>query len=654
MATHRTLLSFTVLLGAVLVAPPPAAAQPPWQYCGDSGDSFPQNSTYQSNLGLLSTALAQNAPSSPSLFAAGKVGAPPDMVYALTLCRGDTNASACGDCVATAFRDAQQLCAYIKAVTIYYDLCYLRFSNRNFLAGDDNDELHFPKRDNVTAPFEVFDAAVAALLNATADRAAADATKRFATGEVVAGRGSVVPAIYALAQCTPDMAQESCRRCLASVIGKVPEYYSGSPSGRFIGVRCNYQYELSQFFSGEPLLQLPAPAVPPAVANPPVQVPENSSPPAPPPPASRNRAGRKSRATKIAAGVACSVLLLLIILSSAFVCLKRRKTVKDQKAPETKKIETGKCALFDLPTLQEATDNFHEKNKLGEGGFGTVYRGRLPDGQDIAVKKLSRCTKQGLNQLHNEVQVLAQLQHKKLVRLLGFCSHEGGMVLVYEHVKNGSLDKVLLDPSRTDALDWNQKYNIILGIAKDFGLARLLGGDHTETKTTSVAGTYGYMAPEYALSGNVSPKIDVFSYGILVLEIITGKKNSSYDESNKAVNLLTDVWNCWTKGKALQLVNHSALDENSRRNVLRGIHIGLLCVQEHPDDRPSISSVVVMLTRSRVKLQQPQQPAFFFGEDSSSVLEQHVNRNCIYEGSDVIVEDNFSVNDVTNTDPYPR
>ncbi|GJN11522.1 hypothetical protein PR202_ga29721 [Eleusine coracana subsp. coracana] len=534
MATHRTLLSFTVLLGAVLVAPPPAAAQPPWQYCGDSGDSFPQNSTYQSNLGLLSTALAQNAPSSPSLFAAGKVGAPPDMVYALTLCRGDTNASACGDCVATAFRDAQQLCAYIKAVTIYYDLCYLRFSNRNFLAGDDNDELHFPKRDNVTAPFEVFDAAVAALLNATADRAAADATKRFATGEVVAGRGSVVPAIYALAQCTPDMAQESCRRCLASVIGKVPEYYSGSPSGRFIGVRCNYQYELSQFFSGEPLLQLPAPAVPPAVANPPVQVPENSSPPAPPPPASRNRA----------------------------------------------------------------------------------------------------------------------------------------------------------DPSRTDALDWNQKYNIILGIAKgilylhedssirivhrdlkannilldenmnpkiaDFGLARLLGGDHTETKTTSVAGTYGYMAPEYALSGNVSPKIDVFSYGILVLEIITGKKNSSYDESNKAVNLLTDVWNCWTKGKALQLVNHSALDENSRRNVLRGIHIGLLCVQEHPDDRPSISSVVVMLTRSRVKLQQPQQPAFFFGEDSSSVLEQHVNRNCIYEGSDVIVEDNFSVNDVTNTDPYPR
>ncbi|GJN32575.1 hypothetical protein PR202_gb21089 [Eleusine coracana subsp. coracana] len=162
------------------------------------------------------------------------------------------------------------------------------------------------------------------------------------------------------------------------------------------------------------------------------------------------------------------------------------------------------------------------------------------------------------------------------------------------------------------------------------------------------------MAPEYALSGNVSPKIDVFSYGILVLEIITGRKNSSYDESNKAVNLLTDVWNCWTKGKALQLVNHSALDENSRRNVLRGIHIGLLCVQEHPDDRPSISSVVIMLTRSRVKLQQPQQPAFYFGGDSSSVLEQHVNRNCIYEGSDVIVEENFSVNDVTNTDPYPR
>jgi hypothetical protein len=260
------------VLFAFLVAPPSAAQ--PWQYCGDSGD-FVQNSTYQSNLGLLLTVLLRNASSSSALFAAGKVAAPPDMIYALTLCRGDVNASACAECVAVAFQDAQQLCAYSKEVTIYYDLCYLRFSNRNFLARTDNDELYFSKVANVSAPVAAFDAAVAALLNATADHAAADSTKRFATAEEAAG-GSV-PKIYALAQCTPDMSQAACRSCLANVIQMVPKLYSGSPSGRFIGVRCNYQYDLNQFFSGTPLLQLPAPASPPAA--PPVQVPENLIPP---------------------------------------------------------------------------------------------------------------------------------------------------------------------------------------------------------------------------------------------------------------------------------------------------------------------------------------------------------------------------------------
>ncbi|TVU38674.1 hypothetical protein EJB05_12058, partial [Eragrostis curvula] len=503
-AMHRNPLriSFSIFSTILIVffLAPPASAQP-WQVCGDSGDDFTQNSTYQSNLALLSTTLPRNA-SSPALFAAGKVGTSPNTVYALTLCRGDANASSCAACAAVAFQDAQQLCAYSKTVTIYYDLCYLRFSDRNFLAGDDNDERYFPKSENVSAPAAAFDAAVAALLNATADGAAADSARRFATAEVAAG-GSV-PAVYALAQCTPDMSPAGCRSCLASVIGMAPKYFSGSPSGRFIGVRCNYQYELYQFFSGTPLLQLPAPASPPPVAAPPVQVPVNSTPPA-------------------SGGVPSQSVASLSRKSDTYVHQNR----------------------IGLNGEMCATDNFHEKNKLGEGGFGTVYRGRLPDGQDIAVKKLSRSSRQGLNQLHNEVQVLAELQHKKLVRLLG-----------------------------------------------------------------------GYMAPEYALSRNVSPKIDVFSYGILVLEIITGRKNGSSDESNKAVNLLTDVWNCWIKGKALQLINQSSLDGHSRSKVLRCIHIGLLCVQEHPDDRPSISSVVIMLTRSRMKLQPPRQPAFFFGGDS--------------------------------------
>ena len=187
----------------------------------------------------------------------------------------------------------------------------------------------------------------------------------------------------------------------------------------------------------------------------------------------------------------------------------------------------------------------------------------------------------------------------------------------------------------------------------DFGLARLLGGGHTQTKTANVAGTYGYMAPEYAIFGNVSPKIDIFSFGVLILKIVTRRKNNSSDDYNNTVNLLSDVYNCWTKDMTLQIVDKS-LNVYSKSEVLRCIHIGLLCIQEDPDDRPNISSVVLMLTRDRVKLQPPRQPAFFFARDSSSVFEHTRHGNYIYDKSDVIVEDNFSVNEVTNTDPYPR
>ncbi|KAK3127003.1 hypothetical protein QOZ80_7AG0566770 [Eleusine coracana subsp. coracana] len=146
------------------------------------------------------------------------------------------------------------------------------------------------------------------------------------------------------------------------------------------------------------------------------------------------------------------------------------------------------------------------------------------------------------------------------------------------------------------------------------------------------------MAPEYVMFGNVSPKTDVFSFGVLLLEIVTGRRNGSSDNPNSDVYLLiTDVWNYWTQGRVLQLVQQSQ-HEYSESKAVRCIHIGLLCVQEHPNDRPEISSVVLMLTRSRIELQPPRRPAFFFENDA-------------YNG---VAEDNFSVNNITNTDPYPR
>ncbi|KAL5198018.1 hypothetical protein ABZP36_001530 [Zizania latifolia] len=289
----------------------------------------------------------------------------------------------------------------------------------------------------------------------------------------------------------------------------------------------------------------------------------------------------------------------------------------------------------------------------------------------------------GLDQLHNEVLLLAELQHKNLVRLQGFCLHREETLLVYEYIKNGSLDNFLFDTRSGNALNWKQQYNIILGIAKgivylhedsalriihrdlkannilldedmdpkiaDFGLARLLGEGHTQTRTARVVGTFGYMPPEYLAGGSVSTKIDIFSFGVLVLEIVTRRSNCSSDDHD-SVNLLTDVWNCWTKGTVSQMIDQS-LDEYSQSQARRCIHIGLLCVQPDPDDRPHISSVIFMLTRENMDLQQPSQPAFYFGRESASSSPSWGQRSYVYDRSGLPA---VSANGVTLTEIYPR
>jgi hypothetical protein len=265
---HHRLPPYLAAAAALFLASalaPLAAGDPLGQLCGSS-NNYTLNDTYQGNLKRLAATLPKNASSSQALFAKASLGAVPDIVYALALCRGDTNASACGDCVATAFTDAQQVCPYNKDATIFYDPCFLRYSNQNFLvspagAGGGN-ALILMNTQNVTAPFGVFDAAVAMLLNATANYAAGNSSKRFGTGvEGFQTFDSKNPRIYGLAQCRPDMTPDDCRACLSDIIQSGPKYFSGKQGGRILGVRCNYRYEQYSFFTSTPLLQLPEPAV---------------------------------------------------------------------------------------------------------------------------------------------------------------------------------------------------------------------------------------------------------------------------------------------------------------------------------------------------------------------------------------------------------
>ncbi|CAN6360269.1 unnamed protein product [Urochloa humidicola] len=301
--------------------------------------------------------------------------------------------------------------------------------------------------------------------------------------------------------------------------------------------------------------------------------------------------------------------------------------------------------IYDVGTIAVATDGFSITNKLGEGGFGPVYKGKLEDGQEIAVKTLSRKSVQGLDQFKNEVMLIAKLQHRNLVRLIG-CSISGEeKMLIYEYMENKSLDCFLFDRTKSMLLDWQTRYRIIEGIARgilylqqdsryriihrdlkpsnilldkdmtpkisDFGMARMFGSEETEINTVKVAGTLGHIAPEYANKRVFSMKSDVFSFGVIVLEIITGKKNRDVYMYSDHLNLLEHAWNLWNEGNCLDLVDENLSGSFNSDEVLKCLKMGLLCVQESPEDRPLMSQVLKMLASSDTSsLRAPKQPGF--------------------------------------------
>ncbi|XP_024027472.1 G-type lectin S-receptor-like serine/threonine-protein kinase At4g27290 [Morus notabilis] len=348
----------------------------------------------------------------------------------------------------------------------------------------------------------------------------------------------------------------------------------------------------------------------------------------------------KVGAVILAAGIVgfCGVLLLGYFIY--------RKKSKDKSKKNGDQEEDLELPSFELSTLITATDNFSSNNRIGQGGFGPVYRGQLKDGQAIAVKRLSINSGQGIDELKNEVILIAKLQHRNLVKLLGCCIHGKEKILIYEYMPNKSLDLFIFDKNSSKLLGWRNRFEIIRGIARgllylhqdsrlriihrdlktsnvlldnemnpkisDFGLARTFGGDQIEGNTNSVVGTYGYMAPEYVHTGHFSVKSDVFSFGIMVLEIVSGKRSTSFSCVKEDLTLTGHAWTLMQEGRAIELLDPCLRDsQHNVLEVLRCIHVGLLCVQHRAADRPGMSSVVVMLSSDSHALPCPNRPGYF-------------------------------------------
>ncbi|XP_022721695.1 probable LRR receptor-like serine/threonine-protein kinase At1g56130 isoform X2 [Durio zibethinus] len=327
--------------------------------------------------------------------------------------------------------------------------------------------------------------------------------------------------------------------------------------------------------------------------------------------------------TGLIVGISVPVIFVALMLIFAIIYVMRRK----EDADEEVLLGIGpRPNTFSYSELKVATEDFSSSNKLGEGGFGPVYKGTLSDGRVVAVKQLSVASHQGKNQFVTEIATISAVQHRNLVKLHGCCIEGNRRLLVYEYLENKSLDQALFGHNDLH-LDWPTRFNICLSTARglaylheesrprivhrdvkasnilldaelcpkisDFGLAKLYDDNKTHI-STRVAGTIGYLAPEYAMRGHLTEKADVFSFGVVALEVLSGRPNSDNTFENDRIYLLEWTWNLHENNQSLSLLDPT-LVEFDENEALRVIGVALLCTQASPAMRPSMSRVVAML-----------------------------------------------------------
>ncbi|KAL1196352.1 Cysteine-rich receptor-like protein kinase 36 [Cardamine amara subsp. amara] len=627
--------------------------------CGD--ENFPRNTAYGENLKSLLPSLASNV-----TIEGGFYNASLDGVYALALCRKNYEVQACRRCVDRASTNLLTQCQG-KTEAFHWDSednpnvsCLVRYSNVSTFGKmrleplNDVPHSDLPSGSNVTR----FTQELSSMANRTIEVASkADESSVLKYYGVSRAEFTDFSQVYMMMQCTPDLSFTDCNTCLRGNVRYNQENNRGRVGGTVARPSCYFRWDLYHFAGAfDNLTSFSAPPRPP----------EDSP----------VKKGRIFQSWNVVVIVVPTFINLAVFF--AFVLAYRRMRRRIYAEINKNYDSDGQSTLrFDFGMILIATDEFSPENKLGQGGFGSVYKGILQNGQEIAVKRLAGGSGQGDLEFKNEVLLLTRLQHRNLVKLLGFCNEGNEEILVYEHVPNLSLDHFIFDEDKRLLLTWDVRCRIIEGVARgllylhedsqlriihrdlkasnilldaemnpkvaDFGMARLFNMDETRGETSRVVGTYGYMAPEYVRHGHFSAKSDVYSFGVMLLEIISGDRNMNFESEG----LPAFAWKRWIEGDPESIID-PYLKENPINEIIKLIQIGLLCVQENAAKRPTMSAVITWLARDNtLTIPKPTEAAFVTFPLSVKPTSRSMNK----------VKDKnsaFSVDDASITVLYPR
>ncbi|XP_047154512.1 cysteine-rich receptor-like protein kinase 10 [Vigna umbellata] len=612
LSTTTNHVTFLLFLSLFVIEPFCSSAAPVYNYCPTNA-TYNSTATFENNLKFLLQSLVSNASESDGSYSTFMGLGSANVASGSLLCRGDVSLATCNDCITTAATEITQLCPNKTESIIWYDECMIRFTNTYFSPTSIEPGASLSNDENISASDLVsFNSTLFGLLDDLVEEtASSNSARKFATGDREFAGSSPQRRVYALTECDPELTNSVCEECLQNAISTLPSCCEGKQGARALLALCNVRYELFRFYN-ESATSAPS-------------------------------SGNNNYIIRVILIVALVIVSIILLCGVCYFILKRSKRryntlLRENFGEESSTLES---LQFDLATVEVATKKFSHENRIGEGGFGDVYKGILPDGRQIAVKKLSHSSGQGAAEFKNEILLIAKLQHKNLVTLLGFCLEAEEKMLIYEFVPNKSLDYLLFEPYKSNHMNWSDRYRIIQGITQgilylhehsrlkvihrdlkpsnilldndmnpkisDFGLARMVAVDQYQRETKRIVGTYGYMSPEYAMHGQFSEKSDVFSFGVIILEIVSAKKNAR-EVFQDDDDLLSYAWDQWRDRTPLNILDKNIKESCNHSEVIKCIQIGLLCVQEKPHDRPTMTQVVSYLSSSLSELPFPEKP----------------------------------------------